>query len=121
MIAPPSIALLRLRCERRGTFQTGRINDAALKESPVLRCSKWSIDEYMHRMTRITTHESKSRARCSPARRLLYSPEHEGGIQKMEVVGKEIPAELEALHNEIVELRPDALIKFVKGMPSGSR
>jgi hypothetical protein len=39
----------------------------------------------------------------------------------MEVIGKEIPAELEALHNEIVELRPDATIKFVKGMPAGSR
>ena len=37
----------------------------------------------------------------------------------MDVLGKELPPEVEALYNECVEHRPDANLKFVAGIPAG--
>ena len=39
----------------------------------------------------------------------------------MQVLDRELPPELETLHQEVVDLRPEATIKFVRGMPAGAR
>ena len=39
----------------------------------------------------------------------------------MQVLDRELPPELEALYTDTVELRPEATIKFVRGMPAGAR
>jgi hypothetical protein len=39
----------------------------------------------------------------------------------VEVLGREIPPELEALHDDVIAWRADAQLKFAKGMPEGSR
>jgi hypothetical protein len=39
----------------------------------------------------------------------------------MQVLDRELPPELESLHDDVVALRPEATIKFVRGMPAGAR
>jgi hypothetical protein len=39
----------------------------------------------------------------------------------MQILDRDLPPELEALHQEVVDLRPEATIKFVRGMPAGAR
>ena len=39
----------------------------------------------------------------------------------MQILDRDLPPALEALHQEVVDLRSEATIKFVRGMPAGAR